>query len=207
MKKTLKLICAAAGLLLIISLSACSQPDYTVEQAKQAYQSGDYAQALKMFKALAEDDGEAACYAGCMYFAGEGTATDKEKAKEYFEASANAGNLNGIYNLGVYYEDAKDYQTAVEYYQKAAYRGDQNAINALGVFYERGLGVSVDYAHAAEYYKVGAAKGNVMSMMRLAGLYEKGTGVEKDLNAAKDYYKMAADAGNSDAAKKLEELK
>ena len=205
MKKTLKLICAA-GLLLIISLSACSQPDYTVEQAKQTYQSGDYAQALKMFKTLAEDDGEAACYAGCMYFAGEGTAADKEKAKEYFELSAEAENINGIYNLGVYYEDAKDYKTAKEYYEKGAYRGDGNAINALGTFYEKGLGVATDYAHAADYYKVGAAKGNVMSMMHLAEFYEKGTGVQKDINLAKDYYKMAADAGNRGAVKKLKEL-
>ena len=206
MKNTLKIICAALCLLTVFSLCACSQQNYTVQEAKEKYQNGDYAAALKMFTALAEKDGEAACYAGCMYFAGEGTGVDKEKAKEYFELSAEAENLNGIYNLGVYYEDAQDYKTAIEYYQKGAYRGDGNSINALGTFYEKGLGVATDYAHAAEYYKVGAAKGNVMSMMHLAEFYEKGIGVEKDINLAKDYYKMAADAGNRDAAKKLEEL-
>ena len=206
MKNTLKIICAALCFLMIFSLCACSQPNYTVEEAKEKYQNGDYAAALKMFTALAKDDGEAACYAGCMYFAGEGTGVDKEKAKEYFELSAEAENINGIYNLGVYYEDAQDYKTAIEYYQKGAYRGDGNSINALGTFYEKGLGVSVNYAHAIDYYKVAAAKGNITSMLHLAEIYEQGKGVQKDLNLAKDYYKMAADAGHRDAAKKLEEL-
>ena len=207
MINTNKIICAVLSLLLIFLLCSCAKPNYTVEDAKEKYQSGDYAAALEMFKSLSSDDGEAACYTGCMYFAGEGTGVDKEKAKEYFELSAKAENLNGIYNLGVYYEDAKDYKTAKEYYQKAAYRGDANAINALGAFYENGLGVSVDYTHAIEYYKVAAAKGNITSMMRLAELYENGTGVEKNINLAKEYYKMAADAGDSDAAQKVEELK
>lgn len=207
MKIAFKNICAAAlCLLTVLGLCACAKPSYTTAQAKEKYQNGDFSEALKMFEALANDDGEAACYAGCMYYSGEGTSVNKQKAKEYFEISAKAENLNGIYNLGICYEDQKDYKTAKEYYEKAAYKGDANAIGALGAFYEKGLGVAVDYAHATEYYKVSAAKGNVASMMRLAEFYEKGIGVTKDINAAKDYYKAAADSGSDEAAKKLEQL-
>ena len=60
---------------------------------------------------------------GCLYEEGQGTEQDYAKAIEWYEKSANLGNVIAMQNLGDLYSDDQstvlDYAKAVEWYQKA----------------------------------------------------------------------------------------
>ena len=74
-------------------------------------------------------------FIGDMYTDGLGVDKDYIKAAEYFQLSADQGNLHAQNNLGnLYYIGEgvdKDYTKAFEYYQLSADQGNKSALNNL----------------------------------------------------------------------------
>jgi uncharacterized protein len=70
-----------------------------------------------------------------LYEHGLGVAQDYDKAREWYQKAADAGNTDAMYILGVLYEYgygvAQDYDKAREWYQKAADAGNNDAKQAL----------------------------------------------------------------------------
>lgn len=113
---------------------------------------------------------------GAMYFFGQGTDQDYNKAKEHFElANKYSDNRMSSWMLGKMYLHGygvnKDYQQAKEYFERS---------------------VAIDKNNG----------GN--SQFELAHLYEYGKGVEKDLSKAIEYYQEAAKQGDADAQYKAD---
>ncbi|GBB87804.1 hypothetical protein RclHR1_01430013 [Rhizophagus clarus] len=74
--------------------------------------------------------------------------TNKKKAFEFHQQSANLGHRISQYNLGIMYENGivvdKDYDKAFELYNMTANSGSSSAQHNLAVMYEFGKGIQRD---------------------------------------------------------------
>lgn len=72
---------------------------------------------------------------GYMYEKSLGVDKDLKKAFDYYNKSANLGNINGIRNVGICYRDGigtkKDYELAEKYFSKACDKGVKKACEDL----------------------------------------------------------------------------
>ena len=95
----MKTLTAIAGL--ILSLAAHAGFD----EGMQAYQRGDYAEAISEFRPLAaQGDPRAMYYMGFLYHYGYGVSRDQAEAVKWFVLAADRGDILSEYYLGVIYE-------------------------------------------------------------------------------------------------------
>jgi hypothetical protein len=74
------------------------------DDARAIYERGDYAQALKLFRQLAEDGHQwAQRRVGLMYAEGQGTAQDHEEAAKWYRLAAAQGEHLAQISLGAMY--------------------------------------------------------------------------------------------------------
>ncbi|EKT61014.1 tetratricopeptide repeat protein [Providencia sneebia] len=74
----------------------------SVQSGYDSYQQGDYERALNIFSKHAEKSDQAAFSLAMMYWNGSGTEENRALAKKWLIKSANAGNKNALYNLGIF---------------------------------------------------------------------------------------------------------
>ncbi len=149
-------------LLSIVYLAASAWADFAT--GEKAYQSGDYAAALREWQPLAEQGHAHAQYQlGLLYANGKGVAKDDAKARQWYEKAAVQGHTEAQVNLGILLMYARggqqDYKMAVYYLRLAANQGNDLAQRRLGQMYERGEGVQQDYVKAYMWYSLGSANG------------------------------------------------
>src|SRR5262245_32356090 len=184
--------------LLGTSSLAASNP---FDDASAAYQRGDYVQAIKLFRQLAEQGHQwAQRRLGLIYAEGKGVLQDYEEAVKWFRLAAAQGNVPAQYSLGLAYEKGQgvpqDYQEAMRWYRIAATREDEWAQMRLGSIYAEGKGVPQDYREAVKWYRLAAAQGYPPALYSLGLAYEKGQGVPQDYQEAVKWYRIAATEGN-----------
>ncbi len=97
-----------------------------------AYQRGDYATALRIFRQLAEQgDADAQNALGIMYDKGQGVAKDYAEAMRWCRKAANQGEALAQYDLGVLYSRGlgvtRDYVQAHMWFNLAAARGEKDS--------------------------------------------------------------------------------
>ncbi len=136
-----------------------------VDKGLVAYNRGDYATALRVWKANAVlGIAEAQYSLGVMYYHGEGALEDYAEAVKWFRSAAKRGHASAQYNLGIMYQEGKgvaqDYVEAKKWYRKAAKLGDADAQFNLGVMYGKGIGMPQDYVCAHMWFNLSAARGN-----------------------------------------------
>ena len=139
---------------------------------------------------------------GRMYECGIGVDQDLKKAKEWYEKSANNGNAEAQFNLGVLYEGegtSTGYHNAAKWYGKAAEQGYAQAYNYYGELYKEGWGVNRSYKTAATLYKRAADLGDVYGMFNLGSLYLRNNGVGRNCREAADWLGKAAELDDMDA--------
>jgi uncharacterized protein len=124
--------------LLLFTLSALTSWAGDFQKGMSAYESGDYATALKEFAALAEQgDADVQFILAIMYDNGEGVPQDYKQAVKWYTKAAEQGNAKAQHNLGVMYDNGQgvpqDYKQAVKWYTKAAEQGDARAQYNRGV--------------------------------------------------------------------------
>ncbi|MDE6464557.1 MAG: sel1 repeat family protein, partial [Muribaculaceae bacterium] len=181
-------------------------------QANNYYNSGNYSQALPLYKEYyqASNNASAATFIGYMYRMGQGTAQDYAEAVRWFLKAAEGGNPDGMYNLGYMYREgrgvAQDYAEAVRWYRKAIAAGSINAMTNLGFMYEKGYGVAQSWTEAIRLYTEAAQGGDEVGMYNLGNCYRYGQGVAQDREQAIYWYRKAAEKGDQDAKTKLREM-
>ncbi|QEN86419.1 sel1 repeat family protein [Labrys sp. KNU-23] len=172
----------------------------TLEEGQAAYDSGNYAGALRYWKPLADQGTAAAQYklAG-LYQSGLGVDRDPALAATYIRKAADQGwaeaqsSLSDLYAVGQ--DVPQDHAQAVIWGRKAAEQGLAVAQYNLGYSYESGQGVPRDYAQALIWYRRAADQGFATAQYALGLLYDQGLGVSQDYGQAVDWYKKAADQG------------
>ena len=136
------------------------------DKGLKAYQSGDFATALKEWKPLAEQGNASAQHnLGFMYRKGKGVTQDYAEAVKWYRKAAEQGHASAQNQLGFMYYSGKgvtqDYAEAVKWYRKAAEQGYAIAQYFLGQMYDEGKGVTQDYAEAVKWYRKSAEQGDV----------------------------------------------
>ena len=144
-----------------ISIAASSPFD----EASAAFERGDYVQAVKLFRVLAEKGHQwAQRRLGSMYAEGNGVPQDYQEAVKWYRIAAVQGYAPAEYRLGAAYEEGKgvtqDYREAVKWYRLAAAQGDQSAQTRLGLMYANGTGVQQDFSRAYMWFFLAAAGWN-----------------------------------------------
>jgi len=135
-----------------------------LEDATAAYRRGDYRNALKIIRRLAEQ-GNAPGQAnlGVMYANGQGVAQNYAEALKWYRLAAAQGNAIAQSNLGAMYANgqsvAQDYAEALKWFRLAAAQGDASAQNSLGFMYANALGIAQDYVRAHMWFNLGAESG------------------------------------------------
>ena len=133
--------------LFISSLSVSYSQDFN--KGEEAYNRGDYTEALQQFEQLAfKGHAEAESYLGDMYYYGRGVTQDYVTAANWYRLAAEQGNAYAQGNLGYVYKNGEgvtqDYKTAVKWYRLAAEQGNAKAQNNLGILLAIGEGVLKD---------------------------------------------------------------
>ncbi len=134
------------------------------QEGGDAFKRGDYAYALKEFRALAENNDARGQYGlGVMHDRGEGVPQNSKQAVKWYRLSAEQGYADAQNNLGVMYENGegvpRNYDEAMKWYRKAAELGNKDAPNNIGVIYMTGSGVRRDFVKASMWFSI-AGKGD-----------------------------------------------
>ena len=174
------------------------------EEAKAAYDQGNYARALELYQRLADaGHAEAMGRIGIMYkygygVHGYGVARDYASAKEWFEKAGDAGYSDGYRWIGNLYGEGgpgleQNYATAKKWYEKVIAAGDSLGYLDIGGLYEQGgPGLEQNYASAKRWYEKAIAAGDSDGYGWIGLLYEQGgPGLERDLEQACRYYRKA----------------
>src|SRR3954466_9234168 len=92
--------------------------------------SKDSSDNIKLLEQSAENDKDAQYNLACLYYNGEGTEKNLEKAFCLFQKAAEYGNKNAMNSLAICYKNGggteKNLEKAFYWYQKAAENGKIN---------------------------------------------------------------------------------
>ncbi len=152
---------------LVVSAGVASAGDF--DAGVKAYQRGNYAAALREFRALAEQGiPEAQFNLGRMYHQGEGLAGNFRRAHFWFLQAAKPAMDQGI----------------------------PEAQLALGIMYYQGQGTAQDYAAAASWFGQAAGYGVAVAQWNLGIMYYEGKGVVQDFVRAYAWFSLAGSQGH-----------
>ncbi len=138
-----------------LAVTAQATPD---DDARVAYDKGDYAAAFAIWSELASQNDARAQYAlGVMHTTGNGAERNPSRAFEWFRKAAESGHVKAMYNLGIAYWTgagvAEDRAQGVHWWRMAADRGDMVSQYNLGIAYYNGLGVERDLVEATRWIR------------------------------------------------------
>lgn len=146
---------------------------------------------------------------GDDYYRGRGVEKNEEKAFEWYDRAARAGNVFGMVNVAYAYQHGegveRDCKKAFYWYKKSAEAQDARGMNYLADAYYKGIGVEQNYIEAFYWHKKSAEAGSAKGMNNLARAYSCGHGVEKDLSKAVYWFEQAAELGDIDSMQHLSE--
>lgn len=116
------------------------------EHGVNLYRAGNYEEALKQFKPLAEQAHASAQYnLAIMYYNGEGTEKNHEEALKWFKLAAGGDFVEAGYNAALMYYKGdgipEDKQKALRWFEVAAEDGHVEAPFWLALMYMKGDGV------------------------------------------------------------------
>ncbi len=120
-----------------------------LEDGLAAYDRGDFATAMRLWRPLAEQGNVTAQYnLGVMYAKGRGVPQDYVQAYLWFNLAAS--RLSDVKH--------RDDAEAVKWYRLAAEQGYASAQYNLGLMYAKGQGVPQDYVQAHMWFDLAASR-------------------------------------------------
>lgn len=159
------------------------EPGMTIQVAKK----GDVAAQKRLFE---------------MYFKGENTRQNYDKAVWWLERAAERGDVPAqMFLADIFFagrglnSDAKgkykNIRKALQWYKKAAEAGDARGARCYADHYYNGQGVDKSYDTALVWYNKAIERGDVLARFRLGNMYEHGHGVMQNNVAAYMWYSLA----------------
>ncbi len=170
----------------------------TFEKGVEAFQTGDFEVAEKIFKPLAENGNAAAQHAMGVLFEKYENPESNKQAAFWYEFAVRQGYLASNLNLGLMYFYGtlpQDYQKSYELFIPAAEKGFSSAQEHLGSQYLHGVGVEKNYSKAFKWLKLAAESGRPGAQGYLGYMYMQGLGTDKNIPLAVKWLKPAAEAG------------
>lgn len=179
------------------------QNDPPFKEANSLSAAGKYAEAVEIWRPLAERGNARAQYAmGASYLAGRGVPKDYAEAGKWLRLSAEQGDARAQVAIGVNYSKGQgvtqSYQEAVKWYRSAAEQGNVRGQVLLGIAYAQGEGVIQDQQEAAKWIRLAAKQGDANMQEILGNFYRSGEGAPLDYIKAHMWYSIAAASGNKE---------
>ena len=148
--------------LLLVSSTTGWSADF--EKGLVAYESGDFAAALKELQPLAEQGvARAQGKLGTMYRKGQGVPQNSKTAVRWYRLAAEQGDASAQNNLGLMYAYGQGVpendKTAMKWYALAAKQGYVDTLYNLGEMYANGYGDRKDYVRAHMWWSIAASFG------------------------------------------------
>lgn len=130
---------AAIVLFMSIATSVAAGP---LEDARAAYDRADYAIALRLYRAIADQgNGNGQFGLGTIYATGHGAAQDYVEAAKWYRLAADQGHAQAQFNLGTMYDSGrgvpKDEVAAHMWLSLSASEGVQEAAKARDILARR----------------------------------------------------------------------
>ena len=171
----------AALLILATSSPLAAQ---SVKAGIEAWQKGDYAAGVAIWRPLAEKgDADAQFNVGQAYRLGRGVPTNLSAAQTWFERAANQGHLDAQATLGLLLFQSGDQAGGLRWLKSAALKGEPRALLVYGTALFNGDGVTQDpvmgYAlvSRAAAQGLGPAKDTLAQMDKILPLADRKKGV------------------------------
>ena len=105
-----------------------------------------------------------------MYERGQGVANDLGRARSWYQAAAEKGNVKAMHNLAVSLSGREagnlDYTLAAKWYAEAAAHGLADSQFNLGILAEHGLGMQKSLADAYKWFALAATAGDAEAAKR-----------------------------------------
>jgi DNA-binding transcriptional regulator GbsR (MarR family) len=109
------------------------ESDYSLfEKADEAYDRGDWKNAVKFWKPLANKGYSEAMFNIALFYDKQGK---PEQAEHYYVMAAKKDTLEAMNNLAVLYKDQSRFDLAEHYFLMAVEKGSYHAMNNLAAFY------------------------------------------------------------------------
>lgn len=164
---------------------------------------------IELLERLAKLGDPHACFKlGDIYLNGENVIKDVNKAKLWFEKSANNGLPIAMWQLGNMYRDGlagapPSLTIAISWYEKAAAAGNIKALLSLGEIYRGWYGIAPNYDKAMGFYIKAAGFGSLEAEYQMARLITNNLVDKKkyavNINTIMTSLQQAANTGNLDA--------
>ncbi|MCP5329731.1 MAG: SEL1-like repeat protein [Pseudomonadales bacterium] len=178
--------------------------DDALENARAAYYEGRFAEALAIWRPLAQQgNARAQNNLGILYRNGEGVVQDYDLAREWLLRAAAQGWARAQFSLGMMYDFgqglARNEQEAMRWYELAAEQDDADAAFNLAGLYQEGRGIPRNLEQSIRWYGRAAALGHANAQNVLGQMYATGEGVAQDLAEAQRLFRLAAQQDHSAA--------
>lgn len=121
-----------AKIILVLSIVVPAMFAGTFEDAKSAFDSGEYEKAASLCQKACDDKDSRGCVnLGVMQNEGVGVKQNKDAAISYFQMACGMGDKVGCADAAMMAIEAKDLKTASLFFSKACTFGDQEACTAV----------------------------------------------------------------------------
>lgn len=145
-----------------------------LKNGMMAFQSGDYKQAMEIWKPLAEDGNMIAQFSlGMMYHDGYGVEKNEIEAANWFLKSAEQGFAPGQFNLGNAYKFGRGLQQntalAIQWWHKAAEQESASAQFNLAIAYYYGDSVEKNETEGMKWFRKAAENNHPEAKRKLEG--------------------------------------
>jgi len=134
---------------------------------------------------------------------------DYVKAAAYYRKSAEQGNSEAMFQLGIKYTGCwndsgenvipQNDAEVISWITRSAEKGHADAQNYLGSMYLSGDYISENIEEAIKWFSMAAEQGHPSAQCYLGTLYNLGKGLPKDYSRAMDLFMKSANQGNTDA--------
>lgn len=143
-------------LLAAVSLVVCAGARADLQDAVEAYNSGNYLYAFDEFRALAiEGEASAQYRLAVMYEKGQGVPQDDAKAVSWYIKAAVQDDARAQFALAEMYAKGKGVEQndkqAATWYLEAADHGFPKAQQTVGLMYAKGQGMPQDFVQAYKW--------------------------------------------------------
>src|SRR5262245_61016262 len=156
---------------LMIAVAAVPAAAQTVQAGIDAWQKGDTAGAVAIWRQLAEKgDPDAAFNLGQAYRLGRGVPLDLAQAQNWFERAARKGHIDAQTTLGLLLFQNGNRVAAMRWLNSAAEAGEPRALLMVGTALYNGDGVPEDHVKAYAYVSRAAAQGLAAAKATLADM-------------------------------------
>ena len=166
---------------IIFALAAAGNASAGFKEGATAYNTRNYARALKEIVPLAKSGhADAQHLLGLMYYMGRGVARDYAQAMTWHRKAADQGKADAQYVVGAMYYTGNAVEAnprqAVLWFRRAAEKGHAEAQHALGLMYRfHAAGLPQDNVLAYMLWNLAAASGNANAAEQRAAIAKRMT--------------------------------